>query len=77
MNEPSPHRPLRRTFPPYHLFRPYQQWPELHAFLDYYVELGQRGPTAVMVACSMPWPSLRQHARRPLLVLGSSLLCSM
>ncbi len=26
------------------LFRPYQQWPELHPFLDYYVVLGQRGP---------------------------------
>ncbi|CAM5735877.1 hypothetical protein SMICM304S_08822 [Streptomyces microflavus] len=43
------------------LFRPYQQWPELHAFLDYYVVLGQRGPTAVMVACWLGWRSWRQH----------------
>ncbi|RPK66842.1 PAP2 superfamily protein [Streptomyces sp. ADI96-02] len=56
------------------LFRPYQQWPELHAFLDYYVVLGQRGPTAVMVSCWLGWRSWRQHTLRPLLVLGCSLL---
>ncbi len=56
------------------LFRPYEQWPELHAFLDYYVVLGQRGPTAVMVACWLGWRSWRQHTLRPLLVLGTSLL---
>lgn len=56
------------------LFRPYQQWPELHAFLDYYVVLGQRGPTAVMVACWLGWRSWRQHTLRPLLTLGASLL---
>ncbi|MYR92106.1 MULTISPECIES: phosphatase PAP2 family protein [unclassified Streptomyces] len=56
------------------LFRPYQQWPEMHAFLDYYVVLGQRGPTAVMVACWLGWRSWRQHTLRPLLVLGTSLL---
>ncbi|WNF26257.1 phosphatase PAP2 family protein [Streptomyces sp. C11-1] len=56
------------------LFRPYQQWPELHPFLDYYVVLGQRGPTAVMVACWLGWRSWRQHTLRPLLVLGTSLL---
>ncbi|MCX5413529.1 phosphatase PAP2 family protein [Streptomyces sp. NBC_00059] len=56
------------------LFRPYQQWPELHAFLDYYVVLGQRGPTAVMVASWLGWRSWRQHTLRPLLTLGASLL---
>ncbi|MFD7426700.1 phosphatase PAP2 family protein [Streptomyces sp. NPDC059818] len=56
------------------LFRPYQQWPEIHAFLDYYVVLGQRGPTAVMVACWLGWRSWRQHTLRPLLTLGVSLL---
>ncbi|MGC5346542.1 phosphatase PAP2 family protein [Streptomyces sp. DT24] len=56
------------------LFRPYQQWPELHAFLDYYIVLGQRGPTAVMVACWLGWRSWRQHTLRPLLTLGTSLL---
>lgn len=56
------------------LFRPYQQWPELHAFLDYYVVLGQRGPTGVMVACWLGWRSWRQHTLRPLLVLAASLL---
>ena len=55
-------------------FRPYQQWPEIHAFLDYYVVLGQRGPTAVMVAAWLGWRSWRQHTLRPLLVLGASLL---
>ncbi|MFE2016462.1 phosphatase PAP2 family protein [Streptomyces sp. NPDC059499] len=56
------------------LFRPYQQWPGLHAFLDYYVVLGQRGPTAVMVASWLGWRSWRQHTLRPLLTLGASLL---
>lgn len=56
------------------LFRPYQQWPGLHAFLDYYVVLGQRGPTAVMVASWLGWRSWRQHTLRPLLTLGTSLL---
>ncbi|WP_055713184.1 phosphatase PAP2 family protein [Streptomyces torulosus] len=55
-------------------FRPYQQWPEIHAFLDYYVVLGQRGPTAVMVAAWLGWRSWRQHTLRPLLALGVSLL---
>ncbi|MFP1629628.1 phosphatase PAP2 family protein [Streptomyces sp. 5K101] len=56
------------------LFRPYQQWPEQHAFLDYFVVLGQRGPTAVMVAAWLGWRSWRQHTLRPLLVLGAALL---
>ncbi|MFE9663662.1 phosphatase PAP2 family protein [Streptomyces sp. NPDC005955] len=55
-------------------FRPYQQWPELHPFLDYYVVLGQRGPTAVMVAAWLGWRSWRQHTLRPMLTLGLSLL---
>ncbi|MFE9775486.1 phosphatase PAP2 family protein [Streptomyces sp. NPDC005931] len=55
-------------------FRPYQQWSELHAFVDYYVVLGQRGPTAVMIAAWLGWRSWRQHTLRPLLALGVSLL---
>ncbi|MGW1161075.1 phosphatase PAP2 family protein [Streptomyces sp. NPDC002513] len=55
-------------------FRPYQQWPQIHAFLDYYVVLGQRGPTAVMVASWLGWRSWRQHTLRPLLTLGAALL---
>jgi membrane-associated phospholipid phosphatase len=55
-------------------FRPYQQWPQIHAFLDYYVVLGQRGPTAVMVAAWLGWRSWRQHTLRPLLTLAASLL---
>ncbi|MEV6795853.1 phosphatase PAP2 family protein [Streptomyces sp. NPDC051320] len=56
------------------LFRPYQQWPQLHAFLDYFVVLGQRGPTAVMVMAWLGWRSWRQHTLRPLLTLGAALL---
>lgn len=55
-------------------FRPYEQWPQLHAFLDYLVVLGQRGPTAVMVAAWLGWRSWRQHTLRPLITLGVSLL---
>lgn len=56
------------------LFHPYKQWPEVHAFLDYFVVLGQRGPTAVLVAAWLGWRSWRQRTMRPLLVLASSLL---
>ncbi|MEV5320081.1 phosphatase PAP2 family protein [Streptomyces sp. NPDC052687] len=56
------------------LFRPYQQWPEIHAFLDYWVVLGQRGPTAVMVAAWLGWRCWRQHTLRPLLAFGAAAL---
>ncbi|MFE7119256.1 phosphatase PAP2 family protein [Streptomyces sp. NPDC057654] len=56
------------------LFHPYKQWPEIHTFLDYFVVLGQRGPTAVAVAAWLGWRSYKQQSLRPLLVLGSSLL---
>ncbi|OSZ59859.1 hypothetical protein OQI_13915 [Streptomyces pharetrae CZA14] len=55
-------------------FRPYQQWPQVHAFADYYVVLGQRGPTAVMVAAWLAWRSWQRHTLRPLLTLAVSLL---
>ncbi len=55
-------------------FRPYQQWPEIHAFLDYYVVLGQRGPTAVMISAWLGWRAWRQHTLRPLLTFGAALL---
>ncbi|MGW7296180.1 phosphatase PAP2 family protein [Streptomyces xiamenensis] len=56
------------------LFRPYKQWPQLHAFLDYFVVLGQRGPTAVLVAAWLGWRSWRQRTLRPLLVMAVALL---
>ncbi|PAZ16016.1 hypothetical protein CLM62_10005 [Streptomyces sp. SA15] len=55
-------------------FRPYQQWAGIHWFVDYYVVLGQRGPTAVMVCAWLGWRSWRQHTLRPLLTLATSLL---
>ncbi|WP_233581075.1 phosphatase PAP2 family protein, partial [Streptomyces triticirhizae] len=56
------------------LFRPYKQWPELHAFLDYFVVLGQRGPTAVLIAAWLGWRCWRQRTLRPLLVMACALL---
>ncbi|NSC20871.1 phosphatase PAP2 family protein [Streptomyces albus subsp. chlorinus] len=56
------------------LFRPYKQWPEVHGFLDAFVVLGQRGPTAVLVAAWLGWRSWRQRTLRPLLALGFALL---
>jgi membrane-associated phospholipid phosphatase len=56
------------------LFRPYKQWPGLHAFLDYFVVLGQRGPTAVLIAAWLGWRCWRQRTLRPLLVMASALL---
>jgi membrane-associated phospholipid phosphatase len=56
------------------LFRPYKQWPQFHEFLDYFVVLGQRGPTAVLVAAWLGWRTWRHRRLRPLLVLGTALL---
>ncbi|MDT0445676.1 phosphatase PAP2 family protein [Streptomyces johnsoniae] len=56
------------------LFRPYKQWPGMHAFLDYFVVLGQRGPTAVLIAAWLGWRCWRQRTLRPLLVMASALL---
>ncbi|WP_245796647.1 phosphatase PAP2 family protein [Actinacidiphila alni] len=56
------------------LWRPYKQWPQIHAFLDYFVVLGQRGPTAVMVLAWLGWRAWRYRTLHPLLVLGTSLL---
>ncbi|MCQ4083256.1 phosphatase PAP2 family protein [Streptomyces sp. RB6PN25] len=56
------------------LFRPYKQWPQIHTLLDYFVVLGQRGPTAVIVAAWLGWRTWKQRTLRPLLVLGTSLL---
>jgi membrane-associated phospholipid phosphatase len=56
------------------LWRPYKQWPQIHAFLDYFVVLGQRGPTAVIVLAWLGWRSWRRRTLHPLLVLGTSLL---
>jgi membrane-associated phospholipid phosphatase len=56
------------------LWRPYKQWPQIHAFLDYFVVLGQRGPTAVMVLAWLGWRSWRTRTLYPLLVLGNALL---
>lgn len=56
------------------LFRPYKQWPQFHTFLDYFVVMGQRGPTAVAVTAWLGWCCYQQRTMRPLLVLGTSLL---
>jgi membrane-associated phospholipid phosphatase len=56
------------------MFQPYKQWPQVHAFLDYFVVLGQRGPTAVVVAAWLGWLSWRRATWRPVLVLSTSLL---
>ncbi|MET3987842.1 membrane-associated phospholipid phosphatase [Streptomyces sp. PvR034] len=55
-------------------FRPYEQWPQVHAFLDYLVVLGQRGPTSMMVMAWLGWRCWRQHTLRPLITLGVALL---
>ncbi|MDW6063721.1 phosphatase PAP2 family protein [Streptomyces sp. FXJ1.4098] len=56
------------------LFRPYKHWPEIHTFLDYFVVMGQRGPTAVAVTAWIGWCCYQQRTLRPLIVLGTSLL---
>jgi len=55
-------------------WRPYKQWPQIHPFLDYFVVLGQRGPTAVIVLCWLCWRGWRRSTLHPLLVFGTSLL---
>ncbi|MFC1418948.1 phosphatase PAP2 family protein [Streptacidiphilus cavernicola] len=56
------------------MFRPYEHWPSLQAFLNEYVITGQRGPSAIVVAVWLGWRSLRTRSMRPLLVLGVALV---
>jgi membrane-associated phospholipid phosphatase len=56
------------------LWRPYKQWPQMHHFLDYFVVLGQRGPSAVMVLAWLGWRAWRHRTLHPLLAFGTSLL---
>ncbi len=55
-------------------FKPYQHWPALETFLNYYVIAGQRGPSAIVVSIWLAWRCWRTKSMRPLLVLGVSLV---
>ncbi|WP_370120487.1 phosphatase PAP2 family protein [Streptacidiphilus sp. MAP12-33] len=55
-------------------WRPYEHWPELWNFLNYYVIAGQRGPVAIVVSGWLIWRCWRTKSWRPLLVLGVALV---
>ena len=56
------------------MFKPYEHWPSVEAFLNEFVITGQRGPSAIVVAVWLGWRSLRTRSMRPLLVLGVALV---
>ncbi|SEL90518.1 Membrane-associated phospholipid phosphatase [Streptacidiphilus jiangxiensis] len=55
-------------------WRPYEHWPALWNFLNYYVIAGQRGPVAIVVSGWLSWRCWRTRSWRPLLVLGVALV---
>lgn len=55
-------------------WKPYEHWPAVWDFLNYYVIAGQRGPAAIVVSLWLGWRSWRTKSWRPLLVLGVSLV---
>jgi membrane-associated phospholipid phosphatase len=56
------------------LYKPYEHWPRAQSFLNSYVVLGQRGPSAIVATVWLAWRSWRSRSWRPLLVLGVSLV---
>lgn len=56
------------------LYKPYEHWPEAQGFLNSYVVLGQRGPSAIIATVWLAWRSWRSRSWRPLLVLGVALV---
>ena len=56
------------------LYKPYEHWPEVQGFLNSYVVLGQRGPSAIIATVWLGWRSWRARSWRPLLVLGVALV---
>jgi membrane-associated phospholipid phosphatase len=55
-------------------WKPYEHWPAIENFLNYYVIAGQRGPSAIVVSIWLGWRCWRTKSWRPLLVLGVSLV---
>lgn len=55
-------------------FQPAVQWPQIHAYLDYFIVLGQRGPAAITVGAWLVWRTWQQRTTRPLLILVIALL---
>lgn len=56
------------------LLRPYEQWPQWNSMLNFYVVLGQRGPTATIAAAWLVWRCRRTRTLRPLLVGTTALV---
>ena len=56
------------------LYKPYEHWPDAQGFLNSYVVLGQRGPSAIIATVWLGWRSWRTRSWRPLLVLGVALV---
>ncbi|MGW4651599.1 phosphatase PAP2 family protein [Kitasatospora sp. NPDC004289] len=54
--------------------RPYKRWPQVLDFLDLWVVVGQRGPSAIAACLWLGWRSVRQRTVRPLLVMVGALL---
>jgi len=56
------------------LAKPYKRWPQLLPFLNVWIIVGQRGPSAVAACVWLMWRSHRTHSTRPLLLMAAALL---
>ncbi|MGA5703032.1 phosphatase PAP2 family protein [Peterkaempfera bronchialis] len=56
------------------LAKPYKRWPQLLPFLNVWIIVGQRGPSAIAACVWLVWRSYRTRSTRPLLVMAAALL---
>ncbi|MCD0483860.1 phosphatase PAP2 family protein [Streptacidiphilus sp. ASG 303] len=56
------------------LAKPYKRWPELLPYLNVWIVVGQRGPSAIAAVAWLVWRSNRTRSLRPLLVMAAALL---
>ncbi|MFJ6216062.1 phosphatase PAP2 family protein [Streptomyces sp. NPDC092296] len=56
------------------LAKPYKRWPQPLPFLNIWIVVGQRGPSAIAACAWLIWRSHRTRSTRPLLMMGAALL---
>lgn len=56
------------------LAKPYKRWPQLLPYLNVWIIVGQRGPSAIAACAWLVWRSYRTRSTRPLLVMTAALL---
>jgi membrane-associated phospholipid phosphatase len=56
------------------LAKPSKRWPQLLPYLNIWIVVGQRGPSAIAACVWLVWRSYRTRSTRPLLMMAAALL---